>query len=163
MFRLDLWSKYNAASNNVYEGDGIRGQRSHCELVLNRMQEEEAAMILPLELSFRGVEKTADIEIQRRSIRNLGKPTLKKLILRIFRDIRNGDYKDGNIAKAFGLSKATFSRFAGSSWYMQKSNIPDLWINTAYVLSNNSDFKQIAVETGFWEQVKAVVEKTNKS
>jgi hypothetical protein len=58
-------------------------------------------------------EKADNIDLLRPTIGRLGKEKLKKLILRIFEDISQGELKDGKVAKEFGLSKATFSRFAG--------------------------------------------------
>jgi hypothetical protein len=96
-------------------------------------------------------EKAENIDQLRRSIRNLGKEKLKHLIWRIFEDLNSEEYEDGRIAKDFGLSKATFSRFAGSRWTMAESTIPDLWLNTAKVLSNHNIFKEVAMQTGYLE------------
>ena len=62
------------------------------------------------------------------------------------------------LAKDFGLSKSTFSRFAGSRWLNSKKAIPDLWLNTAHVLSTYPVFQEVAKETGVWEQVEATIE-----
>ena len=75
-------------------------------------------------------EKSAGIRQQRRSIQKLGKKSLKKMILRIFEAIDDGNLQDHQIAKDFGLSKATYSRFAGSRWAQSDTSIPDLWRNT---------------------------------
>jgi len=57
-------------------------------------------------------EKAMNIHRQRPKIQNLGKSKLEKMILHIFDNLPNDDYKDVEIARAFNLSKATFSRFA---------------------------------------------------
>jgi len=87
-------------------------------------------------------EKATNINLLRRSIRALGEKKLRQLILRIFEDINQGEYKDGKVAKDFGLSKATFSRFAGSKWHNSGEAIPDLWHNTAKVLSSHKLFNE---------------------
>ena len=82
---------------------------------------------------------------------------LKRLVLRIFEELCHGEYNDGKVAKDFGLSKATFSRFAGSRWTKSGSVTPDLWVNTAQVLSAHKDFKKVAVESGVLGKVEATL------
>jgi hypothetical protein len=104
-------------------------------------------------------EKAFYIEKQRPGIKKLGAIKLKKLIMQIFNEIRDGCYRDANIAKKYGLSKSTFSRFAGSRWRDSKSNsIPDLWMNTAKVLATHSAFKELSIRSGVWDQVKATLD-----
>ena len=105
-------------------------------------------------------EKAADIHKQRRSIRNLGEERLKQLILRIFEDIKYDDYRDKEIAAEYGISKATFSRFAGSNWAKAKSAVPDLWHNTANVLSQHEAFREVAIEAGYLKKVESILNKT---
>ncbi len=103
-------------------------------------------------------EKSCDINNQRRSIKQLGRNNLRQLIIRIFEDLDAGVYQDNRIAKDFGLSKATFSRFAGSRWQRTPNRtIPDLWLNTAQVLSTHPEFKAAAIQAGVWEQVEEAV------
>jgi hypothetical protein len=104
-------------------------------------------------------EKALNIQKQRPSIRALGETQLRKMILQIFDDIRYDDYKDGKVAKNFGLTKATFSRFAGSRWRQIDSSIPDLWRNTAQMLKEHPIFRQVVKDMGFWDQVITTVEK----
>lgn len=114
--------------------------------------------------NFVAEEKCADIENQRRSVKKLGKETLKRLIVRIFGDLDAGIFRDNRIARDFGLSKATFSRFAGSRWNASKiATIPDLWLNTAQVLSTNPDFKEIAIEAGVWNEVAETLKKAHRN
>jgi hypothetical protein len=105
-------------------------------------------------------EKAMNIKQQRRTIRALGKRKLKKLILQIFESISHDDYKDVVIAKSFSLSKATFSRFAGSRWPNTDSPVPDLWRNTAQVLIECPVFRQVAKDTGFWDEVITTVDRS---
>lgn len=109
-------------------------------------------------------EKSADIENQRRSIQNLGTDKLKQLVLRIFEDLDAGTFQDHRIAEDFGLSKSTFSRFAGSQWQASDTNkIPDLWLNTAQVLSTRPEFKEAAVEAGVWGEVEKALKKASRN
>lgn len=103
-------------------------------------------------------EKAENIGQQRPSIRALGEERLKHLVLRIFNDMSSDEYEDGKVARDFGLSKATFSRFAGSKWLSTESIIPDLWLNTAEVLSTHPTFKEVAISTGVWKQVQTILE-----
>lgn len=103
-------------------------------------------------------EKAENIEKQRRSIKNLGPERLKGLVLKIFEYISCDEAKDSFLAKEYGLSKATFSRFAGSRWKGDEaSKIPDLWLNTAHVLSNHPAFKEIYRNTDIWQQVTSIL------
>ena len=99
-------------------------------------------------------EKALNIEKQRKTICALGPDQLKKMILRIFKDIYHDEYHCSDIAGDYGLSKASFSRFAGSNWNMER--IPDLWHNTAYVLAQNSEFRDIAKDAGVLQKIQAV-------
>jgi hypothetical protein len=105
-------------------------------------------------------EKALNIQQQRPSIRALGETQLRKMILQIFEDISYDDYKDSEIAKDFGLTKATYSRFAGSRWQQSESDVPDLWRNTAQVLKDHPIFRQVAQEMGLWDQVVTTVKKS---
>jgi hypothetical protein len=108
-------------------------------------------------------EKAVNIHRQRPKIRNLGKSKLKKMILQIFDDLPNDDYKDVKIARAFNLSKTTFSRFAGSKWSQNGSKIPDLWLNTAQIVSKHDIFRELAEKAGVWEKVKSAANKSSTS
>ncbi len=69
-----------------------------------------------------------------------------------------GDYRDCVLARGFGLSKATFSRFAGSRWQIHSDGpIPDLWANTAEVLAHHTPFIQAAKDAGVWPRVTKVL------
>jgi hypothetical protein len=107
-------------------------------------------------------EKADNIAYQRRAIKALGEKKLKQMIQHIFEKIAEDNYHDIAVAKTFGLSKATFSRFAGSRWNTSKTNIPDLWLNTAQVLSVHPDFKKAAVKAGVWKQVEITLSKVRK-
>ena len=94
-------------------------------------------------------EKAESILAQRPAIRRLGKTTLAEMIRRIFSDLAAGSYSDNAVARKFGVSKATFSRFAGSRWRRpngdhSEAGMPDLWRNLAQVLGSHPDFVEAA-------------------
>ena len=106
-------------------------------------------------------EKAFKIDQQRPAIRAIGKDALYQLVIRIFDDIYRGNYEDIRIAEDFGLSKATFSRFAGSKWSeklgKEKVEIPDLWKNTAKILASETDFTELALKAGVLPKLKKVM------
>ena len=85
----------------------------------------------------------------RSAISKLGKQKVKLLVETIL-DHLITDNNDSNIAKEFGLSKATFSRFAGRSWQQQPglNNIPDLWRNVAKVVHRDPNFLEAVISLG---------------
>lgn len=98
-------------------------------------------------------EKIKHFDKLRPAIRKLGEPALKQLIIRVFEDLSDEVFEDQQIAGDFGLSKATFSRFAGSQWKdklqdNKAASIPDLWHNTARVLGSNQIWLEIAEQAG---------------
>lgn len=108
-------------------------------------------------------EKVATIDTMRPAIQGLGRDKLYLLITRIFQDIEDGIMEDIRIANDFGLSKATFSRFAGSDWTKpcgeERVSIPDLWLNTAKVLASSPEFTEIALSAGVLPQLKEVLKR----
>jgi len=138
--------------------------RNADKLPSDRAEDEPLRWLLEAEVTTRGLaetvagEKANDLEGQRKAIRALGGPNLRRLILRIFEDLSHECFRDSSLAEAFGISKATFSRFAGSRWRSNsKSEIPDLWANTAKVLAHHSTFVEMAKEAGVWHQIEVIV------
>jgi len=108
-------------------------------------------------------EKAANIEQQRRAIQKLGESRVKNLVLEIFEGLDDRTTLDRDLAKEFGLSKATFSRFAGSRWHKSETGaIPDLWRNTSHVLAMNPDFKATVIAAGAWKQVQTTLTSSTK-
>jgi hypothetical protein len=97
------------------------------------------------------LEKIKLIKQQRPAIRKLGPLRLKLLIERIFSDLEDCCFKDGTVADDFGISKSTFSRFAGSDWLKSKSGVPDLWRNTAEVVMAYPVFRNAVNTDGIKE------------
>ncbi len=98
-------------------------------------------------------EKARNISLQRPAIQELGQARLRSMILSIFDELQEGELEDGRMAEKYGISKATFSRFAGSKWPETQGDIPDLWCNTAHVLAQNPVFAEAAQEAGVWDKV----------
>ena len=107
-------------------------------------------------------EKAANIAEQRPAIRTMGEDRLKELIRTVFGSLAEGQYHAERIAGRFGLSKATFSRFAGCQWSrdggdtVDVNRIPDLWVNTAHVLAAHEDFVAVAQRAGVWNRVSQI-------
>lgn len=106
-------------------------------------------------------EKAENITDQRPTIRALGPSQLKKLIMTVFDSLAEDRFNAERIAMDYDLSKATFSRFAGSRWVDGDDisggrDIPDLWRNTAHVLAGHEDFVTAARQAGVWDRVRRV-------
>jgi hypothetical protein len=100
-------------------------------------------------------EKARNVQHQRPAIRALGPSVLACMIRQIFADLGDGRYQAEGLARSFGLSKPTFSRFAGSRWAGRGTHpIPDLWANTARVLATHPAFAQAARETALWPRIE---------
>ena len=102
-------------------------------------------------------EKCLRINEQRRAIRRLGRCLLSALIHRVFEVQATDSVPDHVIANEFGLSKATYSRFAGSRWsgYDDKS-IPDLWRNVAQIVAHVPSFREAATRAGVWSLIETI-------
>jgi len=99
-------------------------------------------------------EKAEHIHLQRPAVQALGAPALRRLILRIFDGLFDGCYEEKHLAREFGISRATFSRFAGSRWLRGPSaKPPDLWRNVAHVLASHEALAEAAEQAGIWEEV----------
>ena len=104
-------------------------------------------------------EKAGNISKLRPSIRRLGSENVRKLVSIILEHYTDEDYSDTLIAKKFGLSKATFHRFAGCEWKDKKSNkeVPDLWKNISKVMLSNPIFADIALSCGVLGTIEKIV------
>ena len=99
----------------------------------------------------------------RPAIREMGPESVRRLIMQIFSEIEQGEYDLTRMAEQYGISKATLSRFAGSSWFERKDGVqtvtvPDLWKNTAGVLAQNPVFLETVLASGFEVKLKEVLE-----
>jgi hypothetical protein len=104
-------------------------------------------------------EKSVRLKEQRSAIRRLGRSRLVALIHRVFDAVMTGYIDDHTIAAEFGLSPATFSRFAGSHWTPGDGrSVPDLWRNTATVVACIPSFRDSAKAAGLWRRVQFAVD-----
>lgn len=109
-----------------------------------------------------GKEKVKNINELRPAIRKLGEEKVERLILQIFSDLMKNDFNAGKIAKKYGLSKSTVSRFAGSKWVEKIGDtdaviIPGLWRNTAKILVGNPAFMEAVLTSGFACKLKEIL------
>ena len=105
-------------------------------------------------------EKAENIKQQRRTIQLLGKEKLKKLIHTIFNALAQEKYVEHRIAASYGLSPATFSRFAGAHWNKNCddiSSVPALWSNVAHTLAGHLKFVMEAKKAGVLKQVRGIL------
>jgi hypothetical protein len=107
-------------------------------------------------------EKAENLEKLRPAIRELREESVRRLILQIFSEIEQDDYDLTRTARQYGISKATLSRFAGSSWFekmdgVQTVTVPDLWKNTAGILAQNPIFLDTVLASGFKGKLKEVL------
>lgn len=103
-------------------------------------------------------EKAANLDLQRPAIRALGADCVEDLVRQVFEDLGDGTYEEKRLAESFGITRSTFSRFAGSRWRGGTTeDVPDLWRNTAQTLANHGPFMAAAREAGVWPRVEAVL------
>jgi hypothetical protein len=108
-------------------------------------------------------EKAENIEHQRPAIQRLGRDKLRYVIHQVFDSLVCGNYEARKIADSVGISRATFTRFAGSNWSTEvgrRRNMatPDLWRNTAQTLANHRVFAKVAQAAGVLVRVKEISE-----
>lgn len=103
-------------------------------------------------------EKAENIDDQRPAIRDLGATALQEMILTIFKQLAEENYRQTEIAEKFGVSTGTISRFAGQEWASKNKtdSVPDLWANTAKVVAKNSMFRDFARQAGITETINRV-------
>jgi len=104
-------------------------------------------------------EKAQNIQKQRRAIRKLGPESLAELVRQVFLDLDAGEYEQKQVAAQFGLSEATLSRFAGTDWRQKDTEdqqVPDLWRNTAQVVSQIPMFREVAEEAGMLHRIEEI-------
>ncbi len=99
-------------------------------------------------------EKAASITWQRPAIRALGPTALQSLVLAIFDGIAAGRYDERKLARQYGLSAATMTRFAGSRWDNSAAGPPpDLFLNLTHVVATDNVLIEAAQAAGVWPMV----------
>ena len=108
-------------------------------------------------------EKSSNSHHLRPAIRILGKEKIYQLVYRILDSFGYDENSDAKIANDFGLSKATYSRFAGRDWRKGDSfEIPDLWKNIAHVVASDPIFFEAAIDYGLKDSIEFVLEVISK-
>jgi len=105
-------------------------------------------------------EKSRNLIKLRPAIRDLGADNVKELVKKIVDDHIYEKNNDVSNVREFGISKATYSRFAGRNWEQDNNGkVPDLWKNIAEVVANDPVFYEIAISIG----IKAIIDKIKTS
>jgi hypothetical protein len=108
-------------------------------------------------------EKAASVALQRPAIRALGSDKLAEFVLAVMENLLDKERTEEEIARAFGLSKSAYSRFAGSRWNGVKTNkrgtIADLWVNVSHVLAKNPMFVDVARQAGVFGPARDIAER----
>lgn len=103
-------------------------------------------------------EKAASIAWQRPAIGSLGPTALRSLVLDIFRDVAAGRYDERRLARRYGLSAATMTRFAGCRWEDSVTKPPpDLFLNLAHVVATDNVLIEAAQAAGVWPVVNRLL------
>ncbi|MFC1607956.1 hypothetical protein ACFL47_08300 [Candidatus Latescibacterota bacterium] len=92
--------------------------------------------------------KDLEFEELRPGIQKLGRERMKELVVDILESNAKGKYEQNKIAKAFGISKSTMSRFSGTKWQIGQAGVPDLWQNAIRVILTKPEFVEFAAENG---------------
>ena len=137
----------------------------HYGATRTRPHDETPALSIQAKIDARGLttvvadEKAENMDRQRPAIRALGESALRQLIRCILGDLSDGCYEEKRLAQAFGLSRATFSRFAGSRWRTHPSaRPPDLWANVAQTIANHQPLVEAAKDAGVWGRVEHLLQ-----
>lgn len=92
-------------------------------------------------------EKAACLNALKPSIRKCGAEGVRTLVMARMQSLATGEKKDDALAREAGVSKAAYSRFAGSKW---NSAMPDLWRNVAKEISRDPVFREMAERAGVY-------------
>jgi hypothetical protein len=109
-------------------------------------------------------EKAENIHQRGPALQRLGKARLKEMIRVIFNDLGRNTYRPARIAREYGVSKSTLSRFAALRWRgggngSGRDAIPALWLNVAQILAGHAAFQRAARDAGVWPNVVAALQR----
>lgn len=108
-------------------------------------------------------EKAASWELQRPAIATRGKEAVRFMVSTILKNRLTQAMSDEQLAYQFGLSKATYSRFAGTRRCgAEGEEIADLWRNVAHLLASHKIFREVAQEVGIWREAEACIKAETK-
>jgi len=104
-------------------------------------------------------EKIGHIQGLQPAIRALGAEQLRSLILDIFNNLESDEYNQAALARQYGLSTASLSRFAGCHWENNKqrknnNSIPCLWRNLAGLVARDTRLVEAAQLCGVWPEIQ---------
>ena len=110
------------------------------------------------------VEKSANLNELRPSIRSLGEEKVKQFVKRILESILYDENNDISIAIEFEISKATYSRFAGRDWKNNNNGeVPDLWKNFAKIVTSNPILVEESISLGIKPVIDNILKSSQKS
>ncbi|GMW03682.1 MAG: hypothetical protein AMXMBFR84_48160 [Candidatus Hydrogenedentota bacterium] len=92
-------------------------------------------------------EKSACLDALKPSIRKCGADGVRTLVIARMQSLTTGQKNDATLAREAGVSKAAYSRFAGSKW---NSAMPDLWRNVAREISRDPILREMAERAGVY-------------
>lgn len=92
-------------------------------------------------------EKATCIDALKPSIRKCGADGVRSLVMARMQSLATDQKSDAALAREAGVSKAAYSRFAGSNW---NSAIPDLWRNVAQEISRDPILREMAERAGVY-------------
>lgn len=104
-------------------------------------------------------EKSSNIESLRSAIRVLGKAKLYSLVKEILESHEFDESKDSEIQRKYGLSKSTFSRFAGRNWNINNREVPDLWKNIAAIVLKDPILEEHAISYSISKTIMDLLDK----
>lgn len=101
-------------------------------------------------------EKVQTIDQQMPAIRALGPERLNALVLAVLENLVSRQETDKEIAKRWGLSFATFSRFAGRGGRGKKKreHLPALFMNIAHYMATIPHFVAVAKDEGVLDKAR---------
>ncbi|GMW03601.1 MAG: hypothetical protein AMXMBFR84_47350 [Candidatus Hydrogenedentota bacterium] len=92
-------------------------------------------------------EKATCIDALKPSIRKCGADGVRSLVMARMQGLATDQKNDAALAREAGVSKAAYSRFAGSKW---NSAMPDLWRNVAREISRDPILREMAERAGVY-------------
>jgi len=106
------------------------------------------------------LEKQTNINEQRPTIRALGSKKLFNLCVEILENYTSKGFSFAKLAKEYGLSKTSLSRFAGTEWTKDASegSVSDLWQNMAKVILSDPLFTDAATSLAILPQLKRILD-----
>lgn len=136
----------------LHSGAGPRNADSVLDLIIQAEVAEQGLV------HFVALEKSMRLPELRPSIRRLGSMRVVALVHRVFENMDPDDLTARAIAKEFGLSPATYSRFAGFRRGLLDDRPPsDLALNVARIVVRFPAFRELAASLRILDRIEAIV------